>query len=54
MPIVNEPKIHLLRINFKKLKVMSNIISMKNFVATMVVTTILTLILAWICLIWTL
>jgi len=54
MPIVNKHKIHLLRINFKKLRVMSNMISMKNFVATMVVTTILTLILAWICLIWTL
>lgn len=33
---------------------MSNMISMKNFVATMVVTTILALIIAWICLIWTL
>jgi hypothetical protein len=33
---------------------MSKMISMKNFVTTMVITTILTLILAWVCLIWTL
>jgi hypothetical protein len=33
---------------------MSNMISMKNFVTTIVVTTILTLIITWVCLIWTL